>query len=149
METTALLAGLQLAANSGTPGPTGVQRFEQLMQSAQPARTPAPEQRQASAGQAVYIDAAAPAGQASGGVRLSPEVSNYATDLVKRMRIDRFDRSVLSQTPSPDELPVVTYLREHSRELVNTQIAFTQFTMTMKGVELSTQGMQQLFKMQG
>jgi hypothetical protein len=122
------------------------QRFETLLQSSSANQTgsswPAFGDR--------YVDEVPPpeASSSARGIALPDDFMSLGRTLSSEFAEHRSKASSLFDE-GESTIPAVARFREQLGALTELQQSFTQYHLMMKGVELSSQGLQQLFKMQG
>lgn len=143
----AALTGALGASKDAAAGPTAanVQSFQALMQQ------PSPATASPSAGHFVpgdrYVDEVAAVSSAERGVSMSPEVAAVGKSLSEALQMAKVGPTKLSQMKVTD--PHIAQLRDGMLDALKFQGSMVQLNLTMKSVELSAQGFQTLYKMQG
>lgn len=132
-----IVANADLINGTGGIQPTNQsQKFEALMQHQPGGRF-----------SDVYTDEVAAPSTAARGVMLSPEIAAAGKALSDNLKVAMSAPAKLSETPVTD--PDIAVLRAGLTDYLHFQGSMVQFSMTMKSVELSVQGFQSIYKMQG
>jgi hypothetical protein len=150
------LLGEALAAASGAakdtaagPAGAGVQRFQALMQQTPPPNT-APQTMVGAAERSVvdrYTDEVPSASLGPRGVTLSPEVEAVGKSLSDTLKMAITGPPKLTEMKVAD--PHLAQLRDGMLDALKFQGSMVHLNLTMKSIELSAQGFQALYKMQG
>ena len=142
----AALTGALGAGKDAGAGPTAanVQSFQALMQ--QPSATATPSAGYSPAGDR-YVDEVPADTSAARGVSMSPEVAAVGKSLSEALQMAKVGPTKLSEMKVTD--PHIAQLRDGMLDALKFQGSMVQLNLTMKSVELSAQGFQALYKMQG
>ena len=94
-----------------------------------------------------YVDEVAAVSSAARGVSMSPEVAAVGKSLSEALQMAKVGPTKLSEMKVTD--PHIAQLRDGMLDALKFQGSMVQLNLTMKSVELSAQGFQALYKMQG
>jgi hypothetical protein len=122
-----------------------VQRFETLLQ--QPSAPAQANWADRFGGR--YVDElASPVTSSSRAVTMPEELMSFGRTLSDELKAHKLEASVLFDDRRPSS-PLIERYRAQLDALTKLQDSMTQWTIAMKGIELSSSAAQQLFKMQG
>jgi hypothetical protein len=151
------LLGEALAAASGAakdtaagPAGAGVQRFQQLMQPTSPtpnAAQPTTVNAAERSGVDRYTDEVPATSPGQRGATLPPEVEAVGKSLSDTLKMATTGPPKLTEMKITD--PHLAQLRDGMLDALKFQGSMVHLNLTMKSVELSAQGFQALYKMQG
>jgi hypothetical protein len=147
MESTLMSAGL--AGALGGPKNATTERalaqapqFQTLMQQPQAAANTVPQ-----APDDRYVDTVPESVPSERPASLPNEVTELGKTMSEKLKMAMAGPDKLRQMPVAD--PYVAQMRAGLADVLQFQGSLMQFSLTMKSVELSTQGFQALYKMQG
>jgi hypothetical protein len=146
------LAAASGAAKDTAAGPAGavVQRFQELMQQTSPAPNaaqPTTVNEVERSGVDRYTDEVPTASLGQRGATLPPEVEAVGKSLSDTLKMAITGPSKLTEMKVAD--PHLAQFRDGMLDALKFQGSMVHLNLTMKSVELSAQGFQALYKMQG
>jgi hypothetical protein len=121
------------------------QRFEALLQ---PSSTSPATSWSSQVGDQYVDEVASPVASSSRAVTMPAELMSLGRTLSDELKAHKLEASVLFDDRQPSS-PFIERYRAQLDALTKLQDSMTQYTLVMKGIELSSQSAQQLFKMQG
>lgn len=159
MDANALINGTQktlgeFSASSTHPSQGSAQRFESLLQHAQGtdqfvSSNDSNTSRLLQPVGDIYADEVAPAESSNRPAVIPPEVMSYGQAMSDELKAGKSKKSALFDESMRSEIPIIAAYQAHLGEVVKMQDSMTNFSISMKAVELSSTAFSTLYKMQG